>query len=156
MQPNIELMDRVIEYIRLNPEQHDQASFGRQTECGSAHCFGGWAVVLEDGTESLVWGQDGWPIGVMVSDRRWDIVERANVLLGIDGWEEMEHLFSNSRIDTYGYDCEEDEDCCCSETIVTNPSLYDEINSVDDLAERVEYYRSMVTCATQDTLALKG
>jgi hypothetical protein len=142
MQPNIELMDRVMTHIRLYPEQHDQESFGRLTECGSAHCFGGWAVALIDGTESFRWSND-IVVGVIVNGQRWDVDRRASFLLGVDGWKELDTVFSNYTVETYDYDCEE-EDCYCAETQFTNPSLFSEVNTVDDLAERVEYYRSMV------------
>lgn len=39
--PNIDLMEKVLEHLRIHPEDHDQAAF-----CGTAMCFAGWAAVL--------------------------------------------------------------------------------------------------------------
>jgi hypothetical protein len=47
--PNAELAYRVLDHIDRNPEQWDQQNWFRETKCGTAACFAGWAVVLTGG-----------------------------------------------------------------------------------------------------------
>jgi hypothetical protein len=44
--PNIELLKRTLRYIEDHPYSWDQATFYTYDECGTSHCFAGWAVVL--------------------------------------------------------------------------------------------------------------
>jgi hypothetical protein len=44
--PNAELAYRVLDYVTAHPEQHDQATWFRQTGCGTVACFAGWTVAL--------------------------------------------------------------------------------------------------------------
>ena len=39
---NVDLMLQVRNTIKMNPEQHNQATY----ECGTARCIAGWAIVL--------------------------------------------------------------------------------------------------------------
>lgn len=43
---NIELLQMTMEQIREHPELHDQGWFTSETDCGTAHCFAGWALKL--------------------------------------------------------------------------------------------------------------
>jgi len=45
-QCNVELLQQTMQFIDDHPEQHDQSSFGYQTECGTFACFAGWACML--------------------------------------------------------------------------------------------------------------
>jgi len=40
------LMVRVFRYIIEHPEQHNQAMFGEETECGTCFCFAGHAALM--------------------------------------------------------------------------------------------------------------
>lgn len=43
---NIPLLVEVMAHIRLYPELHNQTWFFSETDCGTASCFGGWALTL--------------------------------------------------------------------------------------------------------------
>lgn len=39
--PNVELLERTIQFIKDNPDKHDQTNW-----CGTSQCFAGWAATL--------------------------------------------------------------------------------------------------------------
>ena len=43
---NAELSQRAIDHIEAHPEVFDQNSWGKETECGTAHCWYGWCLAL--------------------------------------------------------------------------------------------------------------
>jgi hypothetical protein len=43
---NAELAYRVLDYIDAHPDTWDQTQWIRQTDCGTAACFAGWACLL--------------------------------------------------------------------------------------------------------------
>ena len=43
---NAELSQRAIAHIEANPLTFDQNSWGKETECGTAHCWYGWCLAL--------------------------------------------------------------------------------------------------------------
>ncbi len=47
---NMELVERIFTQIRETPHLWDQAGWADKTSCGTTHCFGGWACVLEGRT----------------------------------------------------------------------------------------------------------
>lgn len=46
MAVNIELLNKVMEHIEGHPEEHYQGTWARRTDCGTAYCFAGHAVVI--------------------------------------------------------------------------------------------------------------
>lgn len=44
---NVPLLEAALQEVIDHPELHYQRAFHKQTECGTAHCFGGWALALE-------------------------------------------------------------------------------------------------------------
>lgn len=46
MRPNVDLLRKTMDQIREHPELHDQDWFVSYNDCGTAHCFGGWALAL--------------------------------------------------------------------------------------------------------------
>jgi len=46
--PNVDLLQRTLAHIEAHPEQWDQNHWGIETDCGTAYCFAGAAVVLSD------------------------------------------------------------------------------------------------------------
>jgi hypothetical protein len=48
---NIPKCEAVLDHITMNPESHDQTKWAVRTECGTAGCFAGWAVMLDGGWE---------------------------------------------------------------------------------------------------------
>jgi hypothetical protein len=44
--PNAELAYRVLDQIEAHPELHKQGEWLVKTDCGTAGCFAGWAVML--------------------------------------------------------------------------------------------------------------
>lgn len=46
--PNTDLLRRTLTQIEAHPETWDQKNWGIETDCGTAYCFAGWAVVLSD------------------------------------------------------------------------------------------------------------
>lgn len=61
--PNVDLLNRTLAHIEANPDEWDQHTWRRKTECGTAMCFAGWAVTFSGGqwTEPAVEIPD--PIG---------------------------------------------------------------------------------------------
>jgi hypothetical protein len=47
--PNFEELDRVMDFIDLNPRKHDQNTWGTKTECGTTACLAGWTVLINGG-----------------------------------------------------------------------------------------------------------
>lgn len=43
---NIELMTKVRDHVVAHPEQHDQGTWARKTECGTTACAAGWTLLL--------------------------------------------------------------------------------------------------------------
>jgi hypothetical protein len=43
---NVEKCEEVLQFIKDHPEKHDQGTWGHETDCGTAACFAGWAVLL--------------------------------------------------------------------------------------------------------------
>lgn len=54
--PNIELLEKTMQYIEDHPEQHEQSLWLSQATpgCATAACFAGWACLL-DGYEAVAW-----------------------------------------------------------------------------------------------------
>jgi len=44
--PNIALLDEILDYIEIHPEEWDQSIFFNKTDCGTAFCIAGHAVRL--------------------------------------------------------------------------------------------------------------
>ncbi len=60
MTPNVELLDRVLDHIRMNPQEWDQKDWARETDCGTVACFAGTAVLMTGGSVvcSKGWAKD--------------------------------------------------------------------------------------------------
>jgi hypothetical protein len=54
-QPNVELINKVIEQIDAHPETWCQDLWARKTDCGTSYCFAGWACVLAG--EEILWNE---------------------------------------------------------------------------------------------------
>lgn len=50
--PNSELLHETMDFILAHPEKHNQGYWSLGTECGTAHCFAGWALILSGMTLS--------------------------------------------------------------------------------------------------------
>lgn len=44
--PNTDLLRATLDQILAQPELHHQEYWAKQTDCGTAYCFAGWACVL--------------------------------------------------------------------------------------------------------------
>jgi hypothetical protein len=44
---NYPLLRKTLEHIEAHPEEHDQGTWGLETQCGTTMCFAGQAVVLD-------------------------------------------------------------------------------------------------------------
>lgn len=44
--PNTELAWKVLDHIAAHPEQWDQKTWLKRTDCGTAGCFAGWTALL--------------------------------------------------------------------------------------------------------------
>lgn len=64
----------VLAQIDAEPELWEQRSWSIETACGTAYCFGGWAVVLAGGT--VVDGR--------LDDQGCSLSDMATLLLGLD------------------------------------------------------------------------
>lgn len=88
---NIELLEKTMQFIKDNPEKHDQAQW-----CGTAQCFAGWATSLEGYTERMY--RDGRPsMSYLVANgRNVHAAELAAQLLGLTG-DEADRLFDGGN-----------------------------------------------------------
>ena len=48
--PNVYLLKLTLVHVFTHPRQWDQRSWSSVGECGTAHCYGGWACVLHGAT----------------------------------------------------------------------------------------------------------
>ncbi len=95
---NVELLDRVLDHIRMNPEQHDQRYWAQQEGCNTSYCFAGWTVILEGGKaveyvhkpDLSVAGVDGFCDSD--GERIYDVAEWAAFRLGL-GFRTASDLF---------------------------------------------------------------
>jgi hypothetical protein len=53
---NVELMEKVRDKIRENPDRHDQNSWAVRMPCGTTYCIAGWTAVLSGAT--IDWDSD--------------------------------------------------------------------------------------------------
>jgi hypothetical protein len=87
MARNIELIEKVMQHIKDHPENHSQAVWVSETECGTTACFAGWTLLMTGarcfGLECL-YGEDGRLIV--------DVPNAARRLLGI-GIDDADVLF---------------------------------------------------------------
>lgn len=58
--PDIELMERTLQYIKDHPEKHDQWLYVGGDDCESAMCFAGWAVFLSGRVTFQQWRNSNW------------------------------------------------------------------------------------------------
>lgn len=88
---NLPLINKTLDYIRANPDEHDQSEWAKTTDCGTTMCFAGTAVFLSGGM--FVWNDSQQAAGVhtgsLPEEARGetdvtDIEEAALVLLGMD------------------------------------------------------------------------
>lgn len=76
---NTELARRVLDHVRMNPEQHDQDHWGERNECGTSACIAGWTIILSE--------RDTW--------HSVNSSEATHQLLGID--RDTWNTFNNSE-----------------------------------------------------------
>lgn len=94
---NVELANRVLEHIQSHMTKWNQGDWGVKTpDCGTAYCFGGWAVALTDGEGFFEWAKDEY-----IPRKRYllNITEvrlRAMQLLGLNG-DQADLLFSGGN-----------------------------------------------------------
>lgn len=77
---NMVLIQRVLAQIEARPETWDQSIW--HTDCGTAHCFAGWAQVLE-----------GLPASV------FSVVDDARKALGFTPYEAAHYFASNRTLE---------------------------------------------------------
>lgn len=113
--PNVELLKRTLAHIETDPEHWSQDVWAEKVpECGTKHCFGGWAVTLGKPDAEFAWvdklvaiyGPDGKPVDgegadhVHLPDGRVCTVRTAAAeLLGLTH-EQVSDLFYSVRSDT--------------------------------------------------------
>jgi hypothetical protein len=101
--PNAELAYRVLDHIDAHPEQWDQGIWIRESDCGTAGCFAGWAVLLAGGTVgTAVSGFDPPPVtGGPREIVGRSVADAAELLLGSDHIAGDRDLFdaNNTRED---------------------------------------------------------
>lgn len=83
---NVELLEETLQFIKDNPDKHDQETF-----CGTAQCFAGWAVALEGWSMSDLGG-----LWVEKDGEVRDVDDLAQELLGINQ-AEADNLFSGGN-----------------------------------------------------------
>ncbi len=118
LKPNAELAYKVLDHIDTNPETWRQKVWAGKSECGTAACFAGWAVMLSGHTVEIA--EDG---GYESIDGNRDIT-----IAGVAA-EEL-------RIDGLVSPCRENHDSCTwSETYTDR--LFDASNTREELGELV-------------------
>ena len=92
---NIELLEKTMQFIKDNPEKHDQARW-----CGTAQCFAGWATSLEGYTERVYWDRHPSSSYLVVNGNDVHVEDLARKLLGLTR-READQLFDadNTRED---------------------------------------------------------
>jgi hypothetical protein len=64
--PNVDLLESTMQFIMDHPERHDQSIYlshprSIESDCGTAHCFAGWALSQTiDQEQLLVLSKDYW------------------------------------------------------------------------------------------------
>lgn len=82
----------IYDHLVAHPELHDQAFYGKQTECGTTLCIAGYALVAFE-PESVEWTGFGAKqfMKTIIEERSIDSV--AGDLLGLESYAEREYLF---------------------------------------------------------------
>lgn len=125
--PNTQLAYAVLDHIDAHPEQWNQATWWKQTECGTAGCFAGWAVALTGGT--LRFDQWGTVHAVDPDGGQGPVSTAALAALGIN---------------SDNYDCNDADDCercndrCCDDPDCCGHYLFAATNTRADLQRGVE------------------
>ena len=87
MMPNTDLLQRTLAQIEEHPEMWGQQDFARQTDCGTAFCFAGHAVMLAHPTAVPTFDGAEATSFVSIPDHPvrpiWWIPELARDLLGL-------------------------------------------------------------------------
>jgi hypothetical protein len=99
---NIPELERVLQYIKDHPEQHDQNIWAAKHGCKTTMCFAGTAVALSDQYD-LVWERGAitgiYSCAQAVDRETWEIVSvrgAAERILGLEN-RESSALFNWSR-----------------------------------------------------------
>jgi len=86
---NIAELDRVMTFIKDNPEKHNQSVWSN--DCGTAACLAGWACLLNGATvdKSRFYGGFSYVGGPIIdSGGRKNIIKNAAIdILELDGWD---------------------------------------------------------------------
>ena len=79
---NVELLERTLDWITMNPDAHDQTWYFMQTECGTAACFAGTACLLSGDTPTW-WDEHGLSQMTRHDGQVYPVRSRAQELLGL-------------------------------------------------------------------------
>jgi hypothetical protein len=90
---NHALADQILAQVLMEPESHNQATWGEEAGCGTTHCIAGWACALTPGV-SLVW-EGGNVSSVWEAGELKTVGETARRLLGLSP-EQAHQLFFRS------------------------------------------------------------
>ncbi len=81
---NVPLLRKVLEHITAHPEEHNQAVWGVRTQCSTAYCLAGHALVMSG--VDLRWSEPAVEGGYATTDytvRGEEIYDAAADLLGL-------------------------------------------------------------------------
>lgn len=68
--PNVELLQRTMQYINDHPEQHNQERW--VNICGTSACFAGWAAIFSGMSVEEIWDvNDMYQVGAKLLDIRY-------------------------------------------------------------------------------------
>lgn len=96
MTVNIDLLKRALAQVEEHPDQWQQAHWATPPapECGTAHCIGGWAVVLhgveidpDEPCYVMPLPADEPDPGLTYNDGEMDTWDYARWLLGLEEWQ---------------------------------------------------------------------
>lgn len=83
---NMDLVEDVLDQIRAQPKLWAQSDWSRVEECGTKHCFGGWACTLEGRTKEVE--NHGYPV-VLATDRSGNTKHYAAVAAELLGFNDV-------------------------------------------------------------------
>lgn len=123
MKIDFEKLDAALEWIKLNPEQHDQSVWWRDTGCGTAMCLAG----------QIAWA-DGWrPPNENEEDVR-DMRSPGGLAVAVRGEERA--LVQDAALEALGVYLDDDPYWAVRDMFGQDHTLVDLLRMRDELKER--------------------
>lgn len=93
---NWRLLQAELEFVTAHPEQHDQTTWARRTDCGTACCLAGWTVIHAGFDLAWVRSSDEGVVALWLATHDITIREQAIILLGLSD-DDAHRLFNQDN-----------------------------------------------------------